>query len=88
MDEYLEMHQAAPVTIAKLRWLLGKATAELGKKRLAELPSREVYAWRMTVPEGHRFEATQALRQVFSRAIACIAPNTVAALFIVPSSRK
>jgi hypothetical protein len=28
--EYLEMHQAAPVTIAKLRWLLGKATAELG----------------------------------------------------------
>src|SRR5579862_1764012 len=26
VDEYLEMHQAAPVTIAKLRWLLGKAT--------------------------------------------------------------
>src|SRR5207237_1586162 len=24
VDEYLEMHQAAPVTIAKLRWLLGK----------------------------------------------------------------
>jgi len=27
VDEYLEMHQAEPVTIAKLRWLLGKATA-------------------------------------------------------------
>jgi hypothetical protein len=27
VDEYLAMHQAAPVTIAKLRWLLGKATA-------------------------------------------------------------
>lgn len=27
VDEYLEMHQAAPVTINKLRWLLGKATA-------------------------------------------------------------
>src|SRR4051812_14327692 len=26
-------HQAVPVTIAKLRWLLGKATAELGEKR-------------------------------------------------------
>src|SRR6516164_8173535 len=26
VDEYLEMHQAAPVTIAKLRWLLSKAT--------------------------------------------------------------
>jgi hypothetical protein len=63
VDKYLEMHQAAPVTIAKLRWLLGKATAELGSKRLADLAPREVYAWRMTVPEGHRFEATQALRR-------------------------
>jgi hypothetical protein len=25
VDEYLEMHQAAPITIAKLRWLLGKS---------------------------------------------------------------
>jgi integrase len=69
-DEYLEMHQAAPVTIAKLRWLLGKATAELGATRLADLSPREVYAWRMTVPEGHRFEATQALRQVLNPAVA------------------
>jgi integrase len=71
VDEYLEMHQAASVTIAKLRWLLGKATAELGGKRLADLFPRDVYAWRMTVPEGHRFEATQALRQVLNRAVAC-----------------
>ena len=62
VDEYLQMHQAAPVTLAKLRWLLGKATAELGETRLADLSPRNVYAWRMTVPEGHRFEATQALR--------------------------
>ena len=52
VDEYLEMHQAAPVTIAKLRWLLGKATAELGEKRLADLSPRDVYAWRLNVPEG------------------------------------
>jgi integrase len=70
VDEYVEMHQAAPVTIAKLRWLLGKATAVLGEKRLADLSPREVYAWRLTVPEGHRFEATQALRQVLNRAVA------------------
>ena len=70
VDEYLEMHQAAPVTIAKLRWLLGKATAELGEKRLADLTPRDVYAWRFSVPEGHRFEATQALRQVLNRAVA------------------
>lgn len=69
VEEYLELHQAAPVTIAKLRWLLGKATRTLGHKRLADLSPKDVYAWRLTVPEGHRFEATQALRQVLNRAV-------------------
>ena len=70
VEEYLELHQAEPVTIAKLRWLLGKATSTLGEKRIADLSPKEVYAWRLTVPEGHRFEATQALRQVLNRAVA------------------
>ena len=69
VDDYLELHQAERVTIAKLRWLLGKATAVLGEKRLADLSPRDVYAWRLTIPEGHRFEATQALRQVLNRAV-------------------
>jgi len=69
VDEYLELHQADRVTIAKLRWLLGKATAVLGDIRLADLSSKDVYAWRLTVPDGHRFEATQTLRQVLNRAI-------------------
>ena len=69
VSEYLEMHQAEPVTVSKLRWLLGKATAALGDKRLAELSPKDVYAWRLTIPEGHRFEATQALRQVLTRAV-------------------
>ena len=34
------------------------------------LSSKDVYAWRLTVPVGHRFEATQALRQVLNRAVA------------------
>jgi integrase len=63
------MHQAEPVTMAKLRWLLGKATATLGEVRLADLSPKDVYAWRLTIPEGHRFEATQALRQVLGRAV-------------------
>src|SRR5581483_4711588 len=70
VDEYLELHQAEPVTIDKLRWLLRKATCSLGDKRIADLSPKEVYAWRSTLPEGHRFEATQALRQVLNRAIA------------------
>jgi integrase len=70
VDEYLETHPGERVTVAKLRWLLGKATAELGEVRLAELSPEQVCAWRLTVPEGHRFEATQALRQVLNRAVA------------------
>jgi integrase len=70
VEEYLEAHQGERVTVAKLRWLLGKATAELGAVRLVELSPERVCAWRLTVPEGHRFEATQALRQVLNRAVA------------------
>jgi integrase len=69
VEEYLETHQGERVTVAKLRWLLGKATAELGAARLVELSPEQVCAWRLTVPEGHRFEATQALRQVLNRAV-------------------
>lgn len=36
IDEYLEVHQAEPVTMARLRWLLRKATTALGEVRLAE----------------------------------------------------
>ena len=39
VDEYLEMHQAAPVTVAKLRWLLGKATQSLARS-----------GWRISCP--------------------------------------
>jgi hypothetical protein len=46
VDEYLAMHQAERVTIAKLRWLLGKATAALWEVRLAELAPKDVYAFR------------------------------------------
>jgi integrase len=70
VEEYLGLHQAEQVTIAKLHWLLRKATDTLGEKRIADLSTKDVYAWRLTVPEGHRFEATQALRQVLNRAVA------------------
>jgi hypothetical protein len=49
--------------------VLGKATAELGDVRLAELLAEQVCAWRLTFRKGHRFEATQALRQVLNRAV-------------------
>jgi integrase len=69
VEEYLAQHDAEPVTIAKLRWLLGKAIAVFGELRLSALHPQEIAAWRMTIPLGHRFAATQALRQVLARAV-------------------
>ncbi len=70
VDEYLQAHPGLPVTVSKLRWLLRKATLALGDVRLVDLTPEQVCSWRMTVPEGHRYEATQALRQVLNRAVA------------------
>ena len=70
VEEYLRVHQAAPATIEKLRWLLAKATAAFGEVRLVDLRADEICGWRRTLPEGHRFEATQALRQVLNAAVA------------------
>ncbi len=66
----LEADPAGRVTIEKLRYLLGKATAVFGDRRIGELTSQEIAEWRMTLSPGYRFEATQALRQVLHRAVA------------------
>jgi hypothetical protein len=69
VDECLAQHAGQPETTAKLRWLLTKSTAAFGSTPLTELDAREIAAWRMTLPAGHRFEATQALRQTLARAV-------------------
>src|SRR3954453_186847 len=69
VDEYLAQHDAEPETIDKLAWLLTKALHVFGGRRLSQLRSQEIAAWRMTISPGHRFEATQALRQVLARAV-------------------
>lgn len=68
-EQYLGQHEAAPVTLEKLRWLLQHAIAAFGGYRLDELRPDEIAAWRMTIRQGYRFEATQALRQVLARAV-------------------
>ncbi|MGH2884371.1 MAG: tyrosine-type recombinase/integrase [Solirubrobacteraceae bacterium] len=69
VDVYLAQHGGEPETVEKLGWLLAKSVAVFGDRRLSQLRSPEIAAWRMTVPYGHRFEATQALRQVLNRAV-------------------
>ena len=70
VETYLAQHDVQPVTIEKLRYLLGKATAVFGDRRIGELTSQEIAEWRMSLSPGYRFEATQALRQVLHRALA------------------
>jgi hypothetical protein len=70
VEEYLQAHPGLPATVSKLRWLLRKATAAMGDVRVIDLTPEQVCKWRMTIPEGHRYEATQALRQVLNRAVA------------------
>ena len=69
VDEYLAQHEVSPVTLEKLRFLLARAVQAFGDYYLDELEPVEISAWRMTVPPGYRFEATQALRQVLARAV-------------------
>src|ERR671918_2819363 len=70
VETYLAQHDVQPVTIEKLRYLLGKATSLFGERRIGELTPQEIAEWRMTLSPGYRFEATQALRQVLQRAVA------------------
>ena len=70
VEAYLAQHDVQQVTLDKLRWLLAKATVVFGERRISELTSQEIAAWRMALSPGHRFEATQAWRQVLHRAVA------------------
>src|SRR6266852_3169288 len=70
VETYLAQHDVQPVTIEKLPYLLNKATAAFGERRIGELTSQEIAEWRMRLSPGYRFEATQALRQVLHRAAA------------------
>jgi len=67
VDEYVLQHQAEP--LAKLRWLLAKSVAGFGDTPIDELTGRDIAAWRTTLAPGHRYEATQALRQTLTCAV-------------------
>jgi hypothetical protein len=69
VEAYLAQHDVDPVTIEKLRWLLGKAVAVFGERPVGQLRSDEIAAWRIALSPGYRFDATQALRQVLARAV-------------------
>src|SRR6266496_92077 len=49
VETYLDQHDVQPVTTEKLRYLLSKATAVFGNRKIGELTSQEIAAWRMTL---------------------------------------
>jgi integrase len=69
VERYLEQHQVEPWTLEVLRWKLGKVTDAFGDVKVRELLPEEIGAWRMRIPEGHRFETTQAFRQVLDASV-------------------
>ena len=76
VDMYLAQHDVEPETLEKLGWLLSKATRSFGVRPVSDLRPAEIAAWRMTIPPGHRVEATQALRQTLARAVSWGMLNT------------
>ena len=59
VEEYLAQYDAEPETIDKLCWLLAKALRAFGGRRLPELRSQEIAAWRMTISLRAVFDAAR-----------------------------
>ena len=62
-ERYLAVHSGADSTKKNLRWKLNKALGTFGPVRAADLSREQVERWRLTIPPGHRWETTQALKQ-------------------------
>jgi integrase len=63
INRYLAVHTGAETTKEMLRWKLDKALVAFGAIPPSALTREEVERWRLTIPEGHRFETIQALKQ-------------------------
>jgi integrase len=63
VERYLAVYAGAESTKRNLRWKLSKAVKPWGAMNPARLTTEELEAWRLGIPEGHRFETTQALKQ-------------------------
>jgi hypothetical protein len=69
VDRWLKQHQVDAWRRKNLGWLLGKWVAAFGDIPIDQLQTAELAAFRLTIPEGHRHEATAALKQVLRAAV-------------------
>jgi integrase len=89
VDEYLDQHVAADVTIETLRYRLQHAVAAFGSLQIDRLTAPAIGAWRKQLPGGSAHYVHRALRQVLRYAVRCkyLAENP-AALVPNPSPRQ
>jgi integrase len=71
VDEYLEHHVAAEITIATLRYRLRHAVAAFGTLRVDQLSASAVGAWRKQLPAASAHYIHRALRQVLRYGVRC-----------------
>lgn len=71
VDEYLEQHVAAEITLTTLRYRLQHAVDSFGKTRLDRLTPPAVGAWRKQLPAASAHYVHRALRQVLAYAVRC-----------------
>jgi hypothetical protein len=89
VDEFLEQHVAAEITIETLRYRLQHAVAEFGPLRVDRISTSAVGAWRKELPAGSAHYVHRALRQVLRYAVRCkYLDENPAALIPNPTPRQ
>jgi len=68
VDEYLDQHVAAEITIETLRYRLQHAIAAFGPLRVDRITAPAIGAWRKQLPAGSAHYVHRALRQLLRSA--------------------
>jgi integrase len=69
VDSFLASHEVDPATTDKLRYELRHATRAFGERRIDELRTADLAAWRSTLPALSRHQLFRSFRQVLEQAV-------------------
>jgi integrase len=69
VDRFLATHEVDPATTERLSGELRHATRAFGDKRLDQLRTPDLAAWRATLPERSRHKMFRSFRQVLEQAV-------------------
>jgi integrase len=69
--EYLASHPCSENTRRTLRERLVRARRVFGETRIDHITTRELIAWRATLPQGSAHDIIRTVKQVLAHAVAC-----------------